>query len=95
MIDPDNWLSFESAPADVVLWMVHGSEFSPSLMAVRIRDYPDSSRAVWGYSVYRRQPGFRTLGVGSSWTDEHSARFFVLQAEALAHLGKLTTPLCK
>ncbi len=98
--DPDNWTTMEAAPADVPIWMVYGPVSMPSLVCVRIKEYPPNyvkqgdpaSRAVWGYSVYKRKPGFRTLGVGRAWVEEHEARFFADQADALAHLAKLTTP---
>jgi len=88
----DNWLTFLTAPADVPLWCVYGHQFWPTMICCRIRDYPDGSRAMWGYSVYRRKPGFRTLGVGIEWADEHDCKFFVNQGDALAHIAMRTLP---
>jgi hypothetical protein len=51
---------------------------------------------VWGYSVYRRSPGFRTLGVDlEKWAAGNGAQFFAEQSDALAHMAKITTPKVK
>jgi len=55
-------------------------------------------RAIWGYSVYKRSPGFRTLGAAvesnqyCDWVVKHNPKFFLTQEEALGYLKELTTP---
>jgi len=55
-------------------------------------------RAIWGYSVYKRSPGFRTLGQSvnanqfGDWVGQNKAKFFLTQEEALKYLADLTTP---
>lgn len=47
---------------------------------------------VWGFSVWRRQPGFRTLGLPySEWAKRHKVcELFGSQADALAEMARLT-----
>lgn len=48
---------------DRLLWYVRGhTTGNVYIDAVKVRHYPDCQPAVWGYSVYRRSPGFRTIG---------------------------------
>lgn len=84
-------VSFNDAPLDTPLWAVYGPDSFPTAVCVKIRNHP-TGRAVWGYSVYRRSPGFRTLGQNEEYTIQNNYRFFTEQAEMLAYLGKLLTP---
>jgi len=76
-----------------VYWCVYGPDCFPTMFCCRIKNYPDASPAIWGYSVYRRVPGFRTLGQDvEEWSKGKNPRFFETQREALDLLAKLTTP---
>lgn len=61
-----------------------------------VRDHPTCGLTIWGYSVYRRSPGFRTLGLSlKEWRKEvESPKFFEHQVHALSHLADITTPKC-
>ncbi len=47
-----------------VLWLVTqwGNGNVTQLDTVVIKDHPSCGPVLWGYSVYRRSPGFRTIG---------------------------------
>lgn len=45
-----------------LLWFVYGEINSLYIDAVRLRVSSEFGFIVWGYSVYRRSPGFRTIG---------------------------------
>lgn len=92
MGDPENWTTFESAPSNVPIWCVYGDDNWLKFGVFRKRDYPGRNSALWGYSVYRRQPGFRTLGVGPDWCIENKCRFFANQDDGLAYLRQATEP---
>ena len=74
------------------IWCVYGDENWLQFIVCRKRDYLNQASALWGYSVYRRQPGFRTLGVGADWCIKNKCRFFASQEDALAYLRVATTP---
>jgi hypothetical protein len=77
-----------------VLWCVYGGESFPILFACVIRTITKEP-VIWGYSVYRRSPGFRTFGRRvDPWAQENNAKFFDEQQNALAYIGALTTPKC-
>jgi hypothetical protein len=89
-IDPTN-PEFHYRP----IWCVYGPDCFPTLFCCKI-NARNGELTVWGYSVYRRSPGFRTLGVElTKWADERVAAFFAEHEAALAHLAKLTTPRVK
>lgn len=94
---------------NVPLWCVYGYDFCPQVMACKIsrahieaakaagRDYVHMGPAILGYSVFKRQPGYRTLGQDlAHWLNSHethkTAKFFISQREALAYLSDLLTP---
>lgn len=88
---------------DIPLWCVYGADCFPSLFCCKIRkwDTPPVGCGfnIWGYSVWRRQPGFRTLGRDlDDWIEEklylarREPKFFLEQEQALEHLRKITTP---
>ena len=90
------------------LWAVYGYDFTPSLMCCKLLAYTadhhllpvganGATVVIWGYSVYRGKPGFRTLGQDvEKWciarSDEPRPRFFESQDLALEEMRKLTTP---
>lgn len=93
MIDP------KEAPLCTPLWCVYGPDCFPTIFCCMINEPVGGGRAIWGYSVYKRAPGFRTLGqmVGPTqysgdWVKEHDAKFFLTQDEALDYIKQLTTP---
>ena len=73
------------------LWVLFGSEAWPQVLCARIHGYGPS---IWGYSVYRRSPGFRTLGRDlRAWISEQERALFFDDHDAmLAELKKWTTP---
>lgn len=75
------------------LWCVYGPDCFPTVFACQIIPHGDGA-AIWGYSVYRGKPGFRTLGreLSGGWIEENDARFFDNQQEALNYLLLLTRP---
>lgn len=80
----------------IPLWFVYGYECFPSMFCARIK--PDQHTqgqppVIWGYSVYKRVPGFRTLGVrAAEWIAKNGADAFAEQQHALDYLKKITTP---
>ncbi len=77
------------------LWLVYGHACAPTLICCRINDCQGKS-TIWGYSVYRRKPGFRTLGLDvEAWREERGFtlfEFYTEQPEAVERIVKLTTP---
>lgn len=80
-------LTFETAPVGVQLWGVYGPECFPTVFACKMLDYPSGMRAIWGFSIYRRQPGYRTLGQNKEWAEKNGLRLFASQQEAFAHIA--------
>lgn len=88
------------------LWVVYGSSAFPEIICAKLRAYaqnhtllPLGARGhhvcIWGYSVWKGEPGFRTLGVDVAvWAKQSHSKpvFFDEQSEALEHLRKLLTP---
>ena len=89
----------DPANHDRPLWIVYGTSSAwPSLLLAKILACPDQSVNIWGYSVCRRVPGYRTLGIPvSEWRAryEYGPFFYDTQEAALAHLATLTTPKAK
>lgn len=87
-------------PADIdyrdkPLWCVYGPACFPTMICCKVND-ASGKLAIWGYSVYRRSPGFRTLGrYLNQWTAENNAVFFADQNHALDFLKKITWPRIK
>ncbi len=84
------------------LWVIYGPKCHPTFICAKLRAYdaahiiqpvgrPGANVCIWGYSVYRRVPGFRTMGTGIETLDD--PHFFSVQDEALSYLRKLTTPM--
>lgn len=84
-------IAWSAAPADVTLWGVYGSDCFPTVFACRLKDYDHNlpPRAIWGFSIYEGKPGFRTLGVGREWADEHRLRLFSTREDAFAYIADL------
>ena len=81
----------------VVLWCVYGPSCFPQVMCCKVIPSPREQYTpltIWGYSVYRNSPGFRTLGIHFvKWMrDNPEAKFFRVRNEALAYLANLITP---
>ncbi len=93
------------------LWIVHDAHHWPIPFRAKLLAYSAKHEllhvgtagpnvAIWGFSVYRRSPGFRTLGINVEEWAKHSSfepLFFTTEAEALewigrATLGSATTP---
>lgn len=77
------------APAGAVLWGVYGPTCFPTVFACKLRDYSGGERAIWGFSVYEGQPGFRTLGVSEAWAEEHALRLFTSRVIAFNYIAGL------
>jgi hypothetical protein len=75
------------------LWCVSGHDCFPEIMCC----YITNDFTIWGYSVYKRQPGFRTLGQSLfKWMDNHhNPKFFDSQDEAMNYLRYLVSPRCE
>ena len=85
--NPDNY--------DKVIWCVYGPDSFPTMFCCVIKT-ASRNPAIWGHSVYKRSPGFRTLGreVVGDWIASNNAKFFSTQDAAFDYLRTLTTPLC-
>lgn len=85
---------------DRVLWCVHGFESFPEIFCCKILADAEYGAIIWGYSVYRGKPGFRTLGRNvNSWMRELKEKFgcsmfefYDDHAEAITRITQLTTP---
>lgn len=89
---PDGAL--ETFPYETPLWCVYGHEAFPQIICCKISNV-NGCESIWGYSIWKRKPGFRTLGLSLSvWLSkgENMCWFFDDQAKALAFLAKITTP---
>lgn len=81
------------------LWLVYGHKCFPSILCCQIKA-SGMGPAIWGFSVYRRSPGFRTLGrVVSTWIEEQKSKysmdmfeFYDVHEEAINRLRDITTP---
>lgn len=80
-----------------------GPKCAPSILCFRLsRSALEENKIVniWGYSVYKGVPGFRTLGVPfAKWIEEEteracgtSPRFYLSLDDALERLRKILTP---
>lgn len=87
------------APLKTPIWCIYGPDCFPTIFCCMINEPYGGGRGIWGYSVYKRKPGFRTLGgtVGPTqysgdWIKDNNAKFFLNQSEALDYLKAITTP---
>lgn len=88
------------------LWFVYGAKCFPTIVYAKLVAYDANLRrlpvgergpmiCIWGYSVYRGEPGFRTLGTNfEEWARQSTLKpyGFADQEEALALLRRLTRP---
>ena len=79
------------------LWLVYGHKCFPQLLCCKLNF--SGALNIWGYSVYRGEPGFRTLGRDlHAWIRECREKGYELfefyddQEQALDRLRKLTIP---
>jgi hypothetical protein len=85
---------------DKILWLVYGHNCFPQIVCCKVKPGHLGKPSIWGFSIYRRSPGFRTLGRDIAlWIDELKEKygysmfeFYDNQEEALDRLRKLTTP---
>lgn len=80
------------------LWVIYGPDCFPSILACKLKQKAEHV-VIWGYSIYRRSPGFRTLGLQvEAWVERVRAdtgmvpEFYDDHEEALEKIRKLTTP---
>lgn len=87
-IDPAEYL-------DQPIWCVTGAECAPSVFCCRIAKTTalNSQPVIWGFSVYKGDPGFRTLGQRLDVFREQNPRavFFATPADATSYLYELIT----
>ena len=82
---------------DKILWCVHGYDSHPSVHCLKIKTSPHiSGHFVWGYSMWKREPGFRTLGIS---VQEFKGQkklfiFFENKIDALEYLSIILEPKC-
>ena len=103
MIDPMN-----PANHGKPLWVVYGSTCAPIVMCCKLLAYSATHTpippgeagpkvCIWGYSVWKRVPGFRTIGMNvAEWQRRERAMppiFFDSQDAAFEKLRELTTPV--
>lgn len=76
------------------LWCVYGPKCFPSMICCKVNESAHG-QIIWGFSIYKRSPGFRTLGITvETFGNKHEIfEFFNDHDEAIAYLRKLTTPL--
>ena len=85
---------------DRTLWCVYGVTSSPTIICCKILAHAEYGPIIWGYSVYRRKPGFRTLGQNvNTWQQGLKEKFgwdlfefYDDHAEAITRITQLTTP---
>ena len=80
-----------------ILWCVYGTYCFPTVLTCIVKRNINwyNRPIVWGYSEYRRSPGFRTLGTEvEKWAAEHDAKFFETKEDAFAYVAALITPKC-
>ena len=87
---------FNSATHNKILYCVYGYKCFPQILTCKIINSDDYGPIIWGYSVYKRKPGFRTLGQQlEKWIEQNAYQmciFFDEQPDMLECVRKLTTP---
>ena len=94
-VDPNDPGSF-----DKPLWCVYGVDCFPEIFCCKILAHAEFGPIIWGYSVYRGVPGFRTLGQNvNTWTAGLEEKygwdmfeFYDDHGEAISRIVSLTTP---
>lgn len=76
------------------LWNIHGHKAFPAILCCKISNQTEFGPTIWGFSIWKRSPGFRTLGINvSTWAKgKELCEFYDSQEEALDRLRVLTTP---
>ena len=82
------------------LWCVYGVNCFPSIICCTLKKSHDDKIIIWGFSIYKRSPGFRTLGVEvDAWIKRQKNdlgyelfEFYDVHEEAIERIRKLTTP---
>ncbi|AXQ68928.1 hypothetical protein HOU00_gp197 [Caulobacter phage CcrPW] len=87
-------LTLDTAPLDVPLWAVYGSDCFPTVFACIVKDNPQYrymgvGRSIWGWSVYRGRGGYRTLGIGREECEKRNMRIFRCRQEAFDYIASL------
>jgi len=87
-----NSLNKNDLPLNTPLFCVYGPKCFPSIFSCIIRNYKTTN--IWGYSVYQRKPGFRTLGLSLEifLAARENPVFFANKEDAFEYLSKLITP---
>lgn len=89
-------LTYDQVPLDTPLWCVYGHECCPTVLSCAVfKSNYNGSINIWGYSVYKNSPGYRTLGQDLKvWCEKQNPRpvFFTDQDKALDYLKDLTMP---
>lgn len=85
---------------NIPLWCVHGHEAHPSIHCLKLKMSPAVTNfqlTVWGYSVYKGEPGFRTLGKSLTAFSEGKKLllFFACKQDALDYLSIILEPKVK
>ncbi len=85
---------FNAENHDKPLWVVYGHDAFPSLLCCKLVSRAEGV-VIWGFSIYKRSPGFRTLGLNvQEWMSRFDkVKFYDDHDEALAYLKKLTSPM--
>ena len=93
----------EEIKLDVPLWCVYGPDCFPTMFCFKLRSWTSDNIDfqhlngiyIWGYSIYRGEPGFRTLGLNfENWKESiNNPLFFETSEEACKYLKVLVTPL--
>lgn len=81
---------FASHHWDKPLFVVYGPGSFPSLLCCKVR-LNEGVPTIWGFSIWRRSPGFRTLGIHlETWVErEDNPRFYLSQEDALEDIRGL------
>lgn len=77
------------------LWCVHGHKAHPAIHCLRIKASQNmKGHFVWGYSVWKGEPGFRTLGVSVEKFHENKDLhlYFPEKQDALEYLSIILDP---
>lgn len=80
-----------------ILWCVYGAYCFPTIYTCIIKRCVNwhNRPIVWGYSEYRRSPGFRTMGTDvEKWAADHDAKFFENKESAFEYIASLIEPRC-
>lgn len=77
---------------DIPLWVVHSHIAHPEVHCLKVLAQ-NGGLYVWGYSVWKGTPGFRTLGITiSQFEAGEKAYYFTTKNDALAYLSIILEP---